>query len=86
MIDDDEPFRLEEATIDDVHRAISAGRTTCVAIVESYIEPSVTSRGDFDRHPSEGPPPPVCEQFRQLPDALERAAELDATYGRPLQA
>ena len=26
--------------------------------------------------------PPVCEEFRRLPDALERAAELDATYGR----
>ena len=49
-------------------------------------ERSVTCRGDFDRHPSEGPlppgAPPVCEYFRQLPDALERAAELDATYGR----
>jgi amidase len=49
-------------------------------------ERSVTCRGDFDRHPSQGllPPgaPPVCEQFRQYPDALERAAELDATYGR----
>ncbi len=49
-------------------------------------ERSVTCRGDFDRHPSAGPlppgAPPVCEMFRQLPDALERAAELDATYGR----
>ena len=26
--------------------------------------------------------PPVCEFFRQLPDALEQAAELDAQYGR----
>jgi amidase len=46
----------------------------------------VTCRGEFDRHPSEGPlppgAPPVCEHFRRLPDALERAAELDATYGR----
>jgi amidase len=49
-------------------------------------ERSVTCRGAFDRHPSEGPlppcAPPVCEHFRQLPDALERAAELDARYGR----
>jgi Asp-tRNA(Asn)/Glu-tRNA(Gln) amidotransferase A subunit family amidase len=46
----------------------------------------VTCRGEFDRHPSAGPLPPgapaVCEMFRRLPDALERAAELDATYGR----
>jgi hypothetical protein len=32
MIDDDEPFRLEEATIDELHRAIKAGRTTCVRV------------------------------------------------------
>ena len=25
--------------------------------------------------------PPQCEAFRQQPDALERAAELDAKYG-----
>ena len=33
----DNPFRLEEATIDDLHRAIRAGRTTCVAVVEHYL-------------------------------------------------
>jgi len=184
MIDEDKPFRLEEATIEELHRAIKAGRTTCVAIVQHYIERarafngvasalvtkdgapvpdatgavrggkplrfptetisastilpdldeyrgpplefgrmeptasdalvqqqygmiaglsdagqlnalatlnirgerSVTCRGDFDRLPSAGPlppdAPPVCEHFRRLPDALERAAELDATYGR----
>src|SRR6266851_1166771 len=26
--------------------------------------------------------PPVCEEFRKLPDALERAAELDSAHGR----
>ena len=178
------PFRLDEATIDDLHAAIKSGRTTCVAVVQHYIdrvrayngvasllvtedglpisetkgavrglaplrfptetakastilpdlhkykgaplelgrmeatasdsevqqqygmivgkpnsgqvnalatlnirgERSVTCRGDFDRHPSAGPlppgAPPVCEMFRRLPDALERAAELDRTYGR----
>jgi amidase len=49
-------------------------------------ERSVTCRGDFDLHPSKGPlppnAPPVCEFFRHQPDALERAAELDAAYGR----
>ena len=180
----DQPFRLDEATIDELHAAIKSGRTTCVAVVQHYIERvrayngvasllvtedglpvpemrgvvralaplrfptqtvkasallpdlhkyqgppleygrmestasdptvpqqygmivgkpdagqlnalatlnirgerSVTCRGDFDRHPSAGPLPPgapaVCEMFRRLPDALERAAELDATYGR----
>src|SRR5580704_7023822 len=182
------PFRLEEATIDELHAAIKAGETTCVAVVEHYIararafngvasllvtedgapileltgpeatgtvragaplrfptdtvtastifpdldkyqgpplefgrmertasdpavqqqygmiagkpnagqlnalatlnirgERSVTCRGEIDRHPSEGklPPgaPPVCDEFRRQPDALERAAELDARYG-----
>jgi Asp-tRNA(Asn)/Glu-tRNA(Gln) amidotransferase A subunit family amidase len=178
-----EPFRLEEATIDELHAAIRAGRITCVEVVRHYIERarayngvcsllvtedgalvpetagtvragaplsfptetvrasavlpnldkykgpplefgrmeptasdpsvqqqygmiigkpnagqlnalatlnirgerSVTCRGEFDRHPSEGPlppgAPPVCEEFRKLPDALEHAAELDAVYG-----
>jgi Asp-tRNA(Asn)/Glu-tRNA(Gln) amidotransferase A subunit family amidase len=180
----DTPFRLEEATIDELHKALGAGRTTCVAVVQHYIdrarayngmasllvtadgapapqasgavraqealrfptetvnaatvfpdldkykgppleygrmeatasdpavqqqygmivgkpggrqlnalatlnirgERSVTCRGDFDRHPSMGPlppdAPPVCEIFRHFPAAIERAAELDATYGR----
>jgi amidase len=30
-------FRLEESTIDDLHRAICAGETTVVAVVEHYI-------------------------------------------------
>jgi hypothetical protein len=37
MIDEDKPFRLEEATIDELHRAIRAGRTSCGAIVRHYI-------------------------------------------------
>jgi amidase len=180
----EQPFRLEEATIEDLHAAITSGQTTCVAIVQHYLdrarayngvasllvtqdgapipdatgavraqaplrfpthtikastilpdldkytgpplefgrmeatasdpavsqqfgmiagipnagqlnalatlnirgERSVTCRGNFDRHPSEGPlppdAPPVCDEFRRLPDALERAAELDAAYGR----
>src|SRR5580693_8354137 len=178
-----EPFRVEEATIDDLHQAIKTGRTTCADVVRQYIararafngvatqlvtqdgapvpaqpgtmragaplkfptetvkassflpdldkyrglpleygrmeptasdpqvhqqfgmiaglpnagqvnglatlnirgERSVTCRGEFDRHPSLGPlppgAPPVCEQFRHLPDALEQAAALDARYG-----
>ena len=178
-----EPFRLEEATIEELHAAIRDGRTTCVAVVQQYIdrakayngvcsllvtqdggkvapatgavrggaaltfptetvaaatlfpdldkyqgpplefgrmeatasdpavqqqygmivgkpdagqlnalstlnirgERSVTCKGEFDRHPSLGslPPgaPPICEVFRHYPDALERAAELDARYG-----
>jgi amidase len=178
------PFRLEEATIGDLHAAIRAGEITCVQVVQRYLararayngvasrlvtgdgkpvapapgavragaplvfptetvsaatvfpdldryrgaplelgrmeatasdpsvqqqygmiagipngrglnalatlnirgERSVTCRGAFDLHPSKGPlppgAPPMCEIFRHYPDALERAAELDAEYGR----
>src|SRR6266404_3191504 len=62
------------------------GQLNALATLNIRGERSVTYRGEFDRHPSEGPlppvAPPVCEQFRWLPDALERAAELDALYGR----
>ena len=32
------PFRVEEATIADVHRAIQDGSTTCRTVVQTYIE------------------------------------------------
>ena len=64
----------------------NAGQLNALATLNIRGERSVTCRGEFDRHPSLGPlppgAPPVCEMFRQLPDALERAAELDALYGR----
>src|SRR5690242_19763648 len=64
----------------------NAGQVNALATLNIRGERSVTCRGAFDLHPSKGPlpkgAPPVCEYFRQLPDALERAAELDATYGR----
>src|SRR5215471_10239097 len=63
-----------------------AGQVNALATLNIRGERSVTCRGEFDRHPALGPlppgAPPVCEIFRQYPDALERAAELDATYGR----
>jgi Asp-tRNA(Asn)/Glu-tRNA(Gln) amidotransferase A subunit family amidase len=62
-----------------------AGQLNALATLNIRGERSVTCKGAFDRHPSLGPlppgAPPVCEYFRHLPDALERAAELDATYG-----
>jgi hypothetical protein len=49
-------------------------------------ERSVTCKRAFDANPSAGPlphgAPKVCEEFRKLPDALERAGELDKQYGR----
>ena len=32
------PFRVEEATIEELHQAIRAGRTTCVDVVKQYID------------------------------------------------
>src|SRR6266851_10410834 len=64
----------------------NAGQVNALATLNIRGERSVTCRGDFDRHPSKGPlpqgAPPMCEIFRHYPDALERAAELDAAYGR----
>src|SRR4051812_43135164 len=64
----------------------NAGQVNALATLNIRGERSVTCRGDFDRHPSLGSlpsgAPPVCEYFRQFPDALERAADLDAQFGR----
>jgi amidase len=63
-----------------------AGQLNALATLNIRGERSVTCRGEYDRHPSKGPlpagAPPMCEMFRHYPDALERAAELDAEYGR----
>jgi len=63
-----------------------AGQLNALATLNIRGERSVTCRGDYDRHPSAGPlppgAPPVCENFRRQPDALEQAAALDAAWGR----
>ena len=64
----------------------NAGQLNALATLNIRGERSVTCRGDFDKPVSEGPlpagAPAVCEILRRMPDALERAAELDAAYGR----
>src|SRR5882724_5310517 len=64
----------------------NAGQLNALGTINIRGERSVTCKGDRDRRPSDGPLPPgspaVCEEFRKLPDALERASELDAQYGR----
>lgn len=63
----------------------NAGQLNALETINIRGERSVTCKGRFDAHPSTGPlpagAPPECENFRQQPDALERAAELDARYG-----
>ena len=64
----------------------NAGQLNALGTMNIRGERSVTCKGDRDRRPSDGPlpkgSPAVCEEFRKQPDALERAAELDAQYGR----
>ncbi len=63
-----------------------AGQLNALETLNIRGERSVTCKGDFDKAPSAGPLPPgapaACEEFRKMPDALERAAELDKQYGR----
>ena len=62
-----------------------AGQVNALSTLNLRGERSVTCRGGCDAHPSTGELPAdcpaACEAFRRLPDALERAAELDARYG-----
>ena len=64
----------------------NAGQLNALSTLNIRGERSVTCKGDFDKHPMAGPlpagAPRACEEFRKLPDALERAAELDKQYGR----
>lgn len=63
-----------------------AGQLNALETLNIRGERSITCKGDFDRAPADGPlpadAPAVCEEFRRMPDALERAAELDKQYGR----
>ncbi|MES2825300.1 MAG: amidase family protein [Pseudomonadota bacterium] len=63
----------------------NAGQVNALETLNLRGERSITCKDKFDAHPSSGPlpadAPAVCEKFRQQPDALERAAELDAQYG-----
>ena len=63
----------------------NAGQLNAMSTLNIRGERSVTCKGDFDRHPSAGAlpagAPTACEEFRKMPDALERAAELDRQYG-----
>ncbi len=64
----------------------NAGQLNALATLNLRGERSVTCQAGCDAHPSTGALPTecpaVCEAFRQQPDALERAAELDARFGR----
>ena len=62
-----------------------AGQVNALSTLNLRGERSVTCGGACDAHPSTGELPAncpaVCEAFRQQPDAVERAVELDREYG-----
>ncbi|MDB6083852.1 MAG: amidase, Asp-tRNAAsn/Glu-tRNAGln amidotransferase subunit [Gammaproteobacteria bacterium] len=62
-----------------------AGQLNALETLNIRGERSITCKGAYDAPPSSGPlppgAPPECEKFRQQPDAIERAAQLDAQYG-----
>ena len=64
----------------------NAGQINALETINIRGERSVTCKAECDMHPSSGALPAscpaICEEFRRQPDALERAAELDAQYGR----
>ena len=63
----------------------NAGQVNALSTLNLRGERSVTCGGGCDAHPSTGELPAncpaVCAAFRQQPDAVERAVELDAQYG-----
>lgn len=63
----------------------NAGQLNAFETLNIRGERSITCKGKFDAPPGTPLPagaPKECESFRQQPDALERAAELDAKYGK----
>ncbi len=62
-----------------------AGQVNALSTLNLRGERSVSCQGACDAHPSTGELPAgcpaACDGFRRQPDALERAAELDAEYG-----
>ncbi|MGE3332446.1 MAG: amidase family protein [Rhodospirillaceae bacterium] len=63
-----------------------AGAINALETLNIRGERSVTCKATCDTRPNKGPNPAhcptQCDAFRGHPDALERAAELDARYGR----
>jgi amidase len=64
----------------------NAGQVNALSTLNLRGERSVSCKAKCDLHPSKGALPKscpaACDAFRKQPDALERAAELDAQYGR----
>lgn len=64
-------FRLEEATIGDVHRALESGALTCRALVGHYLD-------RIEAYDKDGPELNTVQTLN--PRALDEAAALDASF------
>jgi amidase len=64
----------------------NAGQVNALSTLNIRGERSVSCKAECDAAPLSGTLPAscpkACDAFRKQPDALERAAQLDATYGR----
>ena len=66
-----QPFRLQEATIDDIHSAFRAGEVTCRGLVELYL-------ARIEAYDRSGPG--LNSILTVNPRALEEAGELDRSF------
>lgn len=80
------PFRLQEATIDDIHSAFRTGELTCRRLVELYLE-------RIEAYDKSGPElnsivtvnPRVLEEAEELDRAFEQSGEFtDLLHGIPV--
>src|SRR5689334_8154587 len=92
----DTAFRVEEATIEELHAAIKAGRTTCVDVVQQYIARARAYNGVASLLVTEnGAPVPEAEgtvragALLRFPTETLKASEifpdLDKYQGPPLE-
>ena len=89
-------FSLEEATIDGLHEAIRAGQTTCVAVVQHYVDRARAFNGVASALLTEdgGPIPPAAGAIRagaplrfptQTVNASTLLPDLERYVGPPLE-
>jgi len=78
------PFRLEEATIDELHAAIKAGAITCVQIVQHYIARARAYNGISSALVTEdgAPIPPASGTVRAGAPLRFPSGSIDGTYAR----
>src|SRR5256714_11017517 len=69
-------FRLMEATIPDVHRAIREGQITCRGLVQAYINRAKAYNGTCNRLVTEEMAPTILPNFSEYQAAMKSTAQL----------